>query len=170
MQRFVAAPDQTAVLSLAGVLAQRPALVVAALSQLALLDQRRRRRDPAQAGSDAGLVAIGQFVAGLQRRFGPAQAEPVDRLPALPPPPGLSPDQTGLTAALIADPGFAQRLAETLETGAAARRQIREQVAVMIDIDLEGVAFGTLLPATRIIDELKGELEQVRVQAAGAPG
>ncbi|WP_295392414.1 hypothetical protein [uncultured Thiodictyon sp.] len=72
-------------------------------------------------------------------------------------------------ASLLADPGFMERLAKTLEDGEADRQQVQEQVGAMCQLELEGIAFGTLLPATQIIDALKAELEEVRVQAAGAP-
>jgi hypothetical protein len=65
-------------------------------------------------------------------------------------------------AALVADAGFAGRLAATLAPGAERRRLIRQRVADMGRIELEGLALGSHLPATRIIDDL----DEVRLQTA----
>jgi len=55
----------------------------------------------------------------------------------------------------MADPGFIDRLGAVLAVGEAARRSVRERVDAMGRIDLEGLALGPHLPATRIMDEIR---------------
>ena len=165
------AADSVALLAVAERYAQRPALVVAALAALALW-HRRPQPDAASATAAVapdGLADLGRFLIGLHRRLGPplgsvetagagpeasAVAAP-EPLSALLPPPGLAPAQTGRISALVADADFAGRLAAVLATGEADRRQLRERVADMGRIDLEGLALGPHLPAVRILDEIR---------------
>lgn len=76
-------------------------------------------------------------------------------LPALLPPPGLTPAQTGRISALVADADFAGRLATVLAAGEAERRKLQKRIAGMGRIDLEGLALGPHLPAVRILDEIR---------------
>jgi hypothetical protein len=123
-------------------------------------------RSGAPISSGNRLVAVGRFVAAIHSRLGPATDSPADeqsdRLPTLPPPPVPVPGRPCPVAASVCDAGFAGRLAAALAPGAERRRPIRERVAHMGRIELEGLALGSHLPTTRIIDDL----DEVRLQTA----
>ncbi|AUB83808.1 right-handed parallel beta-helix repeat-containing protein [Candidatus Thiodictyon syntrophicum] len=159
LSALAAAPDAAAVLAIADRYAQRPDLVAAALAALAL---RHRRRAPAAGAAPTpvpDLAVIGRQLIRLHRRLVPAASDsapvPSDPLPPLIPPPGPEPADNPLAADLIADPGFIDRLGAVLAVGEAARRSVRERVDAMGRIDLEGLALGPHLPATRIMDEIR---------------
>ncbi|WP_295426743.1 right-handed parallel beta-helix repeat-containing protein [uncultured Thiodictyon sp.] len=159
LSALAAAPDEAAVLAIARRYAQRPDLVVVALAALALRHRRRALEPGAPPTPAPDLAAIGRQLIRLHRRLVPAAPDPApvppDPLPPLIPPPGPEPADNPLAAALMADPGFIDRLGAVLAVGEAARRSVRERVDAMGRIDLEGLALGPHLPATRIMDEIR---------------
>jgi hypothetical protein len=157
-------PD--AVLAVCARFAQRPALVVATLAWLALEALGWGAGDAAPAGSPAPapagdapavtpLLAIARFIVALRERLPPIE-EP---LPPLLPPPGLRPADAAAFPALLAEAGFAERLAALLMQGIATRRRTREIAAHYPPGDLDGIALGPRAPANVAIEQIARLLE-----------
>ncbi|EGV30163.1 hypothetical protein ThidrDRAFT_2913 [Thiorhodococcus drewsii AZ1] len=149
VRSFLEAPDASAVLGVAESFAQRPALVVATLCQLACWHQSDRGRTRA-----ADLLPIGQFAVRLRRHYAEWDRADPAPLPSLNRPAGMTPDDTHLVAELIADTGFADRLIAVLEPGLERRRRSRKTIQAMGSIQLEGLAIGVSLPANQALNQL----------------
>jgi hypothetical protein len=97
VRAFVEAADEPAFLAVAASFAQRSALVVATLCQLARWHQEDGK--PGAKNLD-GYLVIGRFATTLQARFGPLEPEASASLPlpSLQPPPALEGSRTRLAA------------------------------------------------------------------------
>jgi hypothetical protein len=153
VRAFLEAADEPALLAVAASFAQRPALVVVMLCQLARWHQEDS--EPGAKNLD-GYRAIGRFATTLQARFGPLELDASAPLPSLQRPPALEGSRTRLAAERVREADFAKRLIAVLEPGLERRRRNREAVRQMGRIELDGIAFGSRLPAIVTLESLVG--------------
>jgi hypothetical protein len=153
VRAFLEAADEPALLAVAASFAQRPALVVATLCQLAGWHQEDG--EPGAKNLD-GYLAIGRFATTLQARFGLLEPDASAPLPSLQRPPSLEGSRTRLAAERVREVAFAKRLIAVLEPGLERRRRNREAVRQMGRIELDGIAFGSRLPAIVTLESLVG--------------
>ncbi len=154
--QLAAAADEQGVLAVAARWRLRPLTVIAALAWTAL-EQGRDPRAGARPCAAEVALPVARFVAALRARL-PSDQDP-EPLPRLLPPPGFAPGQGGCVAALVADPGFVERLAPRLVAGDGDRRKLRQAFERMGRIDLDGIALGSRSPANRLIARIEEIVE-----------